>query len=116
MLEQYHTDDARYLMVAYGATARIVKSAVDKARAEGIPVGLIRPITLWPFPTAEIAAAAEQAKAFLCVEMSMGQMVEDVRLAVNGRRPVEFYGRTGGMVPTPAEILNEIRRMARKEG
>lgn len=116
MLEQYHTDDARYLMVAYGATARIVKSAVDKARAEGILVGLIRPITLWPFPTAEIAAAAEQAEAFLCVEMSMGQMVEDVRLAVNGRRPVEFYGRTGGMVPTPAEILNEIRRMARKEG
>lgn len=112
LLEQYRMEDARFAVAAYGATARIVKSAVDKAREEGIPVGLIRPITVWPFPEREIAAAAGTVEQFLCVEMSMGQMVEDVRLAVNGRRPVAFYGRTGGVVPVPAEILAEIRKMA----
>lgn len=117
LVDAYRMEDAQYVLVAYGAMARIVKSAVDKAREAGIAVGLIRPITLWPFPEREIAGAAERAEAFLCVEMSMGQMVDDVRLAVAGRRPVYFYGRTGGVVPTPAEVLQEIVKLAgRKEG
>ena len=82
------------------------------AREKGIKVGLIRPITLWPFPMKEIAAAAQQVKAMLTVEMSMGQMVEDVRLAANGACPVSFFGRTGGIVPSPAEVLAEIEKMA----
>ena len=114
MVEQYRMEDAEYALVAYGAMARIVKSAVDQAREMGIRAGLIRPITLWPFPTKEIAAAAEQVRSFLCVEMSMGQMIEDVRLAVNGSRPVEFYGRTGGVVPTPAEVRDAIEKLAGK--
>ena len=90
----------------------MVKSAVAKAREKGIKVGLIRPITLWPFPMKEIGEAAKKVKAMLTVEMSMGQMVEDVRLAANGACPVGFYGRTGGIVPTPAEVLAEIEKMA----
>ena len=75
-----------------------------EARAKGVKVGLIRPITLWPFPVDALEAAVPTAKAFLTVEMNMGQMVDDVRLAVNGRRPVEFFGRTGGVIPTPVEL------------
>ena len=82
------------------------------AREKGIKAGIIRPITLWPFPTAPIQAAAKKAKAFLTVEMSMGQMVDDVRLAVNGEKPVHFYGRTGGMIPTPADVLAQIEKIA----
>lgn len=111
-VELQYMDDAEFAVVAYGATARVVKSAVSKARAKGIKVGLIRPITLWPFPEKEIAAAAKQVKAMLTVEMSMGQMVEDVRLAANGACPVGFFGRTGGIVPSPAEVLAEIEKMA----
>lgn len=110
--ESYLMEDAEFVTVAYGATARIVRSAVEAARAKGIKVGMIRPLTLWPFPTKEIAKAAETAKAFLTVEMSMGQMVDDVRLAVNGKSPVGFFGRTGGIIPTPAEVLAEIEKMA----
>lgn len=84
----------------------------DMARAEGIKAGLIRPITVWPFPTETIAKAAEKARGMLVVEMSMGQMVEDVRLAVNGRCGVSFFGRTGGVVPSPAEVLAEIKKLA----
>ncbi len=109
--EQYLTQDADIVVVAYGATSRIVKSAVNQARAEGIKAGMLRPITVWPFPTKEVVQASETAKAFLCVEMSMGQMVDDVRLAVNGRRPVSFFGRTGGMVPSPAEVLEQIKAL-----
>lgn len=114
MVENYKMEDAEVAVVAYGATSRIVKSAVNSARALGIKVGCIRPITLWPFPEKEIAAAADKVQKFLCVEMSMGQMVEDVRLAVNGKKPVEFFGRTGGVIPTPAEVLEQIKKLAGK--
>lgn len=110
--EEYLTDDAEIIIVAYGASARVSRSAVDLARAEGLQVGLIRPITLWPYPNACIEKNVAQAKSFLCVEMSMGQMVDDVRLAVNGRRPVEFFGRTGGIIPTPAEVLDAVKKIA----
>ncbi len=109
--EEYLTEDAEIIIVAYGASSRVSRSAVDKARKEGIKVGLIRPITLWPFPEKTIAKYVDSAKKFLTVEMSMGQMVDDVRLAVNGKKPVEFYGRTGGMIPAPNEVYNKIVEM-----
>ncbi|MBE6754465.1 MAG: 3-methyl-2-oxobutanoate dehydrogenase subunit VorB [Ruminococcaceae bacterium] len=112
MCEEYLMDDAEYCVVAYGASSRVARSAVNSARAQGVKVGLIRPITLWPFPNDAINAAADKVKAMLTVEMSMGQMVDDVRLAVNGRCPVEFYGRTGGIIPTPAEVLAQINKLA----
>jgi len=104
MAESYLTDDAELVIVAYGASSRVSRSAVNALRAKGLKVGLVRPITLWPFPKEAVRACIPTAKKFLTVEMSMGQMVDDVRLAVNGERPVEFYGRTGGVIPTPAEI------------
>ena len=107
-------DDADFAIVAYGTTARIALSAVRKLRQQGHKVGLIRPITLWPFPTQAIAQAAKQVKGMLTVEMSLGQMVEDVRLAVNGACPVAFFGRTGGMIPGVKEIAE--RALAMKEG
>jgi len=110
--ECYLTEDADIVVVAYGASSRVARSAVNSARAEGIKVGLIRPITLWPFPTDAIAKAAETAKCMLTVEMSMGQMVDDVKLAANGKCPVEFYGRTGGIIPTPAEVLEQIKKLS----
>ncbi|HET6351664.1 MAG TPA: 3-methyl-2-oxobutanoate dehydrogenase subunit VorB [Coriobacteriia bacterium] len=109
--EEIMVEDADVVIVAFGACARIARSAVNKARAEGIKAGLIRPISLWPYPTDAIERAIPTAGAFLAVEMNMGQMVDDVRLAVNGRVPVEFYGRTGGIIPTPAEVLAEIERL-----
>ena len=112
--ETYLTEDAEIVVVAFGACARIGRSAVSKARDKGIKAGLIRPITLWPFPVNAIEAAVPGAKAFLTVEMNMGQMVDDVRLAVNGRRPVEFFGHTGGIIPRPAEVLAQIERIAEK--
>ncbi|MDP2871321.1 MAG: 3-methyl-2-oxobutanoate dehydrogenase subunit VorB [Bacillota bacterium] len=108
----YRIDDATLVLVAYGSTARICRRAVDLARREGIAAGLLRPISLWPFPAEAFEAAVPRAGAFLAVEMSLGQMVEDVRLAVQFRRPVYFYGRTGGVVPTPAEVLVQIRETA----
>ncbi len=110
--EEYMTDDADIVLVAFGITARICKSAVNAARAAGIKAGLLRPITLWPFPKAAISAAADRAKALMSVEMSMGQMVDDVRLAVNGKKPVYFYGRTGGMIPSVEEVEAEIAKLA----
>ncbi len=110
--EEYLLEDAEYVVVAYGATSRIARSAINTAREQGIKVGLIRPKTIWPYPTEAVKKAADTAKAFLCVEMSMGQMVDDVRLAVNGKAPVAFFGHTGGIVPTPAEVLDEIRKLA----
>ncbi len=111
MAECYLTDDAEIVVTAFGATSRIVKSAVNKARAEGIKVGMFRPITLWPFPKKELNTACANAKAVLSVEMSMGQMIDDVKLALNCKLPVSFYGRTGGVIPTPNEVLDEIRKL-----
>lgn len=109
--EEYRTEDADVIVVAYGASSRVARGAVNKAREEGLKVGLVRPITLWPFPTDAIQRAAKQAKHLLVVEMSMGQMVDDVRLAVEGSVPVSFYGRTGGIIPTPKEVLGEIKKL-----
>lgn len=109
--ECYRTEDADLVLVAYGASSRIARSAVNKAREMGLKVGLIRPITLWPFPTKAIQEAAKTAKAFLAVEMSMGQMVDDVKLAVQCQVPVHFYGRTGGMIPTPGEVLEQVEKI-----
>ena len=106
--EAFMTDDADIVVVAFGASARVARSAVVAAREKGVKAGLVRPITLWPFPVDAIEATIPQAKAYLSVEMNMGQMVDDVRLAVNGRRPVEFFGRTGGVIPTPVEVLAQI--------
>jgi len=110
--EAYRMDDAAVVVAAYGLTARVARSAVDRARAKGIAAGLLRPITLFPFPTQAYRQAAERVRAFLAVEMSAGQMVEDVRLAVEGRAPVFFYGRLGGVVPTPPEVLAQIEKVA----
>lgn len=106
--DAYRTEDADIVLVAYGASARVARTAVDTARARGIKAGLVRPVTLWPFPKKQIKEAAKTAKQMLVVEMSMGQMVDDVRLAVECALPVEFYGRTGGVVPTPEEVLDKI--------
>ncbi|MBO8166240.1 MAG: 3-methyl-2-oxobutanoate dehydrogenase subunit beta [Thermotogae bacterium] len=107
-------EDAEYLLVGYGTMARILGTVVKMARNEGIKVGLFRPITLWPFPYKELESAAEGKKALLTVEMSMGQMVEDVRLAINGKMHVDFYGRTGGVVPTPEEVLRELKKIVER--
>lgn len=104
-------DDADVVVVAYGSTARLAKSAAEQARAEGIKAGVFRPVTLWPFPVNELNKACKNAKKVLTVEMSMGQMVDDVRLALGCRLPVEFFGRTGGVIPSPAEIRNKIKEM-----
>lgn len=109
--ELYMCDGAEIVVAAYGATARVAKSAVTKARAEGIKAGLFRPKTLWPFPVKEINQACKDAKCILDVEMSMGQMIYDVKLATECRIPVEFYGRTGGVIPTPAEVYDEIKKL-----
>ncbi|MEK7821406.1 MAG: transketolase C-terminal domain-containing protein, partial [Planctomycetota bacterium] len=101
---------ARLIVVAFGTAARVAASAVEEAREEGLPVGLIRPITLFPFPRDFIRKAAEGTDRFLVLELSGGQMVEDVELAVRGRVPVEFYGRMGGVMPSPEEYLAEIRK------
>ncbi|AZR73442.1 3-methyl-2-oxobutanoate dehydrogenase subunit VorB [Anoxybacter fermentans] len=110
-VETINMEDAEIALVAYGTTSRICFSAMETLREEGYKVGLIRPITLWPFPTETISKAADNVKAFLTVEMSTGQMVEDVRLAVNGKVPVHFYGRTGGMVPSPDEIIEQVKAL-----
>ncbi len=112
MCEVSNMADAEIALVAFGTSARIAKSAVAEVRAEGIRAGLIRPITLFPFPDKAIAAAASQVRRFLVVEMNMGQMVEDVRLAVNGRAPVSFYGRPGGAVLAVEDIVKEIKQAA----
>ena len=114
--EAFMLDDAEIVVVAFGASSRVARSAVVAAREEGIKVGLLRPITLWPFPTKAIEDALSHAKAFLSVEMNMGQMVDDVRLAVNGRAAVDFYGRTGGVIPTPEEVLSAIKDSAKRGG
>jgi len=108
--ERFECDDAEYLLVAYGTSARVCQKTVKLARAEGIKVGLLRPITLYPYPSAEVSSLADRVKSILSVEMSAGQMVEDVRLAVNGKVPVNHYGRMGGIIPTPDEILEYLMK------
>jgi 2-oxoglutarate ferredoxin oxidoreductase subunit alpha len=103
-------DDAEVVVVAYGTAARVARTAVERARAQGMRAGLFRPITLWPFPSQALQSAAAGARAVLTVELSAGQMVEDVRLAIEGAAPVFHHGRTGGMVPSPDEVLAAMRR------
>jgi 2-oxoglutarate ferredoxin oxidoreductase subunit alpha len=110
--KEYYTEDAEFVVVGFGSAGRIALSAVRAARAEGIRVGLFRPITVSPFPVPQIEKLAERTRAMLVVEMNAGQMLEDVRLATHGKIPVEFYGRLGGIVPFPDEVLHEIRSLA----
>ena len=108
-LETLYCEDAAYMLVAYGSMARICESTVELARSQGIKLGLLRPITLYPFPVKEIEKMVPQLKGIMSVELSTGQMVEDIRLAVNGKVPVTFYGRLGGMIPTPQEVLDAFK-------
>ena len=104
-------EDAEFAIVAYGTAARVARTAVRRARTAGIRVGLFRPITLWPFPTTVLRELAPQLRGILVVELSAGQMVEDVRLAVEGRAPVAFHGRMGGMVPAPGDVVTELAKL-----
>jgi 2-oxoglutarate ferredoxin oxidoreductase subunit alpha len=113
--EESHTEDADLVLVAYGIMSRIAQSAMDLARAKGFKVGMLRPKTLWPFPTKALKDAAKQAKAFLVLELSAGQMLEDVLLSVEHTRPVHFYGRMGGMVPDSREVLAQIMAISGRE-
>jgi pyruvate/2-oxoacid:ferredoxin oxidoreductase alpha subunit len=106
--ELYMGDDADILVVGYGIVSRVLRTVVEEARGEGLRVGLFRPVTLWPFPSKALAEAARHVKTVLVVEMSTGQMIEDVKLALNGRVPVEFYGRVGGNVPSAEEIHAQL--------
>ncbi len=106
--ENYRTEDAEILLVGYGIVSRILRSSVDQLRAQGIKAGLFRPVTLWPFPSRELRETAELAKTVMAVELSTGMMVEDVKLALNGSVPVEFYGRAGGNVPSVEEIAAQV--------
>ena len=108
--EELQTEDAEYLIVAFGSAARIAQKAISDLRKEGIKVGLLRPITLWPFPTDRIIELCSQVKGILTFEINAGQMVEDVRLAVNGRIPVTHYGKMGGIVPTPDELIEALKK------
>ncbi len=110
-LEEYQTADADYLFVAYGLSARICQKAMDIARQKNIKVGLLRPISLYPYPYARLLELANQVKLMLSVELNSGQMVEDVQLAVKGKVPVEFYGRLGGMLPTPEDIVQHLEKL-----
>jgi 2-oxoglutarate ferredoxin oxidoreductase subunit alpha len=110
----WQLEDAEYVIVAYGTAARVARSVIEKARARGIKAGLFRPITLWPFPSHELRRLARHTHAMLVVELSSGQMVEDVRLAVEGRCPVAFHGRMGGLVPTPDEVLGALKALSGK--
>lgn len=109
--EEFLCDDAEYLLVAYGTSARVCQKSVELARSQGIKAGLLRPITLFPFPAERINTLAQKTKMILTVEMSAGQMVEDVMLAVNGKAPVHFYGRMGGMLPTPDEVVDYLNKL-----
>ena len=115
MWEEYMMDDAEICVVAFGIASRVAKNAVAQAREQGIKVGLIRPITLWPFPTKALRAAADKVKSFISVELSMGQMIEDVRLATESKKPVSLCNRAGGMIPTPDEVLAAIFKAEKGE-
>jgi len=113
--EEYCTDDAEIVLVGYGMVGRILKAVTAEARALGLKVGVLRPITLYPFPTANFQRLARTARRFVVVEMSLGQMIEDVRLALNGARPVEFFGRVGGHIPSHQEVLELVQKLAQQD-
>jgi 2-oxoglutarate ferredoxin oxidoreductase subunit alpha len=114
MVDEYLTDDADLIFVAYGTSARICRSVVNQTRKEGYKTGLIRPITVWPFPTETISKATQRTKDFFVVEMSLGQMIEDVKLAVLGRANIHFHGRPGGGVPAEPDIINQLKEIMKK--
>ena len=109
--DEYATDDCEYLIVAFGSVARICQKAIEEAREEGIKVGLLRPITLWPFPTKEICRLGKQVKKILVVELNAGQMIEDVRLSLDYKIPVRHFGRMGGIVMDPDEVLVALKNL-----
>ena len=113
--ECYHTADADIVLVGYGIVGRVLKAAVQAARAQGLRLGLLRPITLYPFPVEQIRHLARRALAFAVVELSTGQLVEDVRLALEGRQPVEFHSRVGGNVPSTEEVLAFVQEVCRRQ-
>lgn len=108
--EEYKTEDADYLMVAFGSVARICQKAIEDAREQGIKVGLLRPITLWPFPTKPLEELSKRVKGVLVVELNAGQMIEDVKLAMGNQIPIKHFGRMGGIVPNPSEVLEALKR------
>ena len=114
MYEEYMTEDAEYCVVAFGIAARVAKNAINAARAKGIKVGLFRPITLWPFPKAPLYELSKKVKKFLSVELSMGQMIEDIELAIKCSRPVELCNRAGGMIPSSEQVLAKLEEMAKE--
>ena len=108
MYETYMTDDAEICIVAFGIAARVAKNAVVEARKMGIKAGLFRPITLWPFPKKQLDALADKVNAFVSVELSMGQMVEDIELSIHSKKPVHLVNRAGGMIPSPEQVIEKI--------
>ncbi len=112
LYEEYMTGDADICLVAYGITSRICKTAVNMARKKGIKAGLLRPITLWPYPKAVLAELGDRVNSFLVVELNMGQMVDDVKVAISCKKPVDFFGRTGGMMPAPEDVLKQIQKLS----
>ena len=114
--DTFMIDDAKLVVVAFGIAARIARGAIKNARKEGLKVGMLRPITLWPFPSEAIKQLAKKKKQFLDIEMNMGQMLEDVKLSLEGSAEVSFYGRTGGVIPTPAELQRAISRVYYQKG
>ena len=116
MFEEYLMDDAEYAIAAFGIASRVAKNAVNEARKQGIKVGMIRPITLWPFPVAPFKKAADKVKAIISVELSMGQMIEDVKLATDCKVPVTLCNRVGGMIVSPEQVLEAIKEVAENGG
>ncbi len=114
--DTFMIDDANLIIVAFGIAARIAKGAIKNARANGLKVGMLRPITLWPFPSEKVQELAQQTRHFLVFEMNMGQMVEDVKLSLEGKGDVSFYGRPGGVIPTPSEVFRVISRLCYQKG
>ncbi len=116
MYEEYLMEDAEICVAAFGIASRVAKNAINEARKQGIKVGMIRPITLWPFPVAPFKAAADKVKSFISVELSMGQMIEDIRLATECKKPVSLCNRAGGIIPSPEQVLEAIQTAAKNGG